>query len=617
MLATPSHHTFHRLNRLITTFLAQMRHVSEPDENPVSMDQSDIHDHNDASIDSARTQVASEPAIEQPVLPHQSLESELSPVPTEHNDGHTNNTFGHQQEQQEQLSDKSAAKYSKVSVLRGKKAYVIINPRAGHNFTRIADVLAVLSAAGWKTDIAVKHYAGHAAELATVAAERDYDLVIAYGGDGTINHVVNGVMGAKGKKRRKVIGVIPGGTANQWASETSVPVDPVKAALAVLGSNVHTVDLGRLQVQAIQFPNQTQENQQQQKAQKARKSKAKPSTSRENYFLLTAGLGIDASVISHTSKDLKQRVGPLAFDLAVAESLAEQHSFPIEVTIVEDGQDQPMSWSGEAYQVILGNTRRYANAVELTPDVYLDDGKLELCVITAGNTITTLQQITSLLFRHKPDAISARHYLATHYLITVPASIHIHLDGSSVQLEDYLNKSDREALLQEQNREHVMVTYRFDAVPHAVRAAIPRAYDNTLFMHAGQQAESNTGMQLRAEKHTADQDDKPHEKLQGESADLVNTLMQHGYKVKITGIATMPKKSHTIIVAGSTDNQRTGETIPVAVRLDEDAIVLSHSGERIPRVQVEKVQDGAVVIAHGKKSKRGVIKAKHVVLPDS
>jgi len=619
MLATPSHHTFHRLNRLITTFLAQMRHVSKHDDNPVSepTKPSDVHDQNDAAMDDTRTQVAPDPAIEQPPLPHQPMESELSPVPTEHDDGHTNNTFGQQQEQQEQLSDKSAAKYAKVSVLRGKKAYVIINPRAGHNFTRIADVLAVLSAAGWKTDIAVKHYAGHTIELATMAAEGDYDLVIAYGGDGTINHVVNGVMGAKGKKRRKVIGVIPGGTANQWASETSVPVDPVKAALALLGSNVHTVDLGRLQVQAIQFPNQTQENQQQQKAQKARKSKAKPSTSRENYFLLTAGLGIDASVISHTSKGLKQRVGPLAFDLAVAESLPEQHSFPIEVTIVEDGQDQPLSWSGEAYQVILGNTRRYANAVELTPDVYLDDGKLELCVITAGNTITTLQQITSLLFRHKPDAISARHYLATHFLITVPASIHIHLDGSSVQLEDYLNKSDREALLQEQNREHVMVTYRFDAVPHAVRAAIPRAYDNTLFKHAGQQAESNTGMQLRAEKHTVDQDDKSHEKLQGESSDLVNTLMQHGYKVKITGIATMPQKSQTIIVAGSTDNQRTGETIPVAVRVDEDTIVLSHSGEHIPRYQVEKVQDGAVVIAHGKKSKRGVIKAKHVVLPDS
>ncbi len=491
MVVTPSHHTFHRLSRLLTTFLAQMRHVSDPDESPeaVSSKQPGTNDRSAANTDSTLPQVASEPTIEQATLPHQTFEPALSPVPVEYEDGHSNTTFVSEQKRQGQLSDKSAVKYSKGSVLHCKKAYLIINPRAGHNFTRISDVLAVLSAAGWKTDIAVKHYAGHAIELATRAAEQDYDLVIAYGGDGTINHVVNGVMGAKGKRRRKAIGVIPGGTANQWASEISVPVDPVKAALALISSNVHTVDLGRLQVQAIKFPNQTQENQQQ-NGQKVQKSKAKQPSSRENYFLLTAGLGIDASVINHTSKALKQRVGPLAFDIAVAESLPEQHSFPIEVTIVEDGQDQPIVWSGEAYQVILGNTRRYANAVELTPDVYLDDGKLELCVITTGNTITTLQQITSLLFRHKTDAVTAKHFLATHYLITLPASIHIHLDGSSVQLEDYLNKSDREALRQEQHKEHVMITYRFDAIPHAVQAAIPRTYDNTLFEHAGQEEES-------------------------------------------------------------------------------------------------------------------------------
>jgi hypothetical protein len=257
--------------------------------------------------------------------------------------------------------------------------------------------------------------------------------------------------------------------------------------------------------------------------------------------LLTTGLAIDAAVINHTSKELKQRVGPFAFDLAAAESLPEQHPFPIEVTVVGDGQDQPMSWNGEAYQVILGNTRRYANAVELTPDALLDDGKLDLCVITEGNAITTLQQITSLLFRHRPDAMTARHFLAAHFLITVPASIHMHLDGSPVELEDSLRKSDREVLLQEQEREHVMVT----------------------------------------------------------------------------GAAAIPNERHTSIIAGCTVKQRTGETRPVAVRIDDDTIVLLQTGERVPLAHVQKLQDGAVVVAHGKKSKRGVIKAEHVILPDS
>jgi len=592
-----------------------MRHVPAPAENPVSVKQSGTYDQSNTSTDSTLIQVEQEPAIDRAALPQQDLEPAVSTVPAEYDDGHVKDTpvSAH-----EQLPGESAAEYAKRSLIRCKKTFLVINPRAGHNFTRIADVLAVLSAAGWKTDIAVKQHAGHAVELATRAVEQGYDLVIAYGGDGTINQVVNGVMGANGKGRRKAIGVIPGGTANQWAAETSVPVDPVKAALALIDSNVHTVDLGRVRVQEMTFPDVPQESQQQQqKGHKGRKRKAKQPPVCEHYFLLTAGLGIDAAVINYTSKELKQRVGPFAFDLAAAESLPEQHPFPIEVTVVGDRQDQPAIWNGEAYQVILGNTRRYANAVELTPDALLDDGKLDLCVITEGNAITTLQQITSLLFRHRPDAMTARHFLAAHFLITVPASIHMHLDGSPVELEDSLRKSDREVLLQEQEREHVMVTYRFDAVPHALRAAIPRTYDNTLFQHVGQQEESSTDDQQRTGKDTSEQDDKQLVQLQSEPSDLVNMLLEQGYRVKVMGAAAIPNERHTSIIAGNTVKQRTGETRPVAVRIDDDTIVLLQTGEHVPLAHVQKLQDGAVVVAHGKKSKRGVIKAKRVILPDS
>jgi diacylglycerol kinase family enzyme len=450
-------------------------------------------------------------------------------------------------------------------------------------------------------------------ELATRAAEQDYDLLIAYGGDGTINHVVNGVMGVKGKGQRKAIGVIPGGTANQWASESSVPVDPVKAALALIDSNLRTVDLGRLQVQAITFPNQTQESQQQ-KGRKARKSKAKQASSHENYFLLTAGQGIDAAVISHTSKGLKQRIGPLAFDLAVAESLPEQHPFPIEGTMVEDGKDQPTTWSGEAYQVILGNTRRYANAVELTPDVYLDDGKLELCVITSGNTITTLQQISSLLFRHKPDTMTARHFLASHFLITVPASIHMHLDGSAAQLEDYLNKSDREALLQEQNREHVMVTYRFDAIPHAVQVAIPTTYDGALFEKATSEEKPHVPLQEQKDIGATEQHLRHIEEVQNESRELIATLLANGHQVSVKGVASQAQKQHTYIIAGTVPHRITGDTIPVAVCVDESVTILKHSGEHVPSSIIQELQAGAVIVAAGKKSKYGVIRTSHIVI---
>src|SRR2546429_6572852 len=113
-----------------------------------------------------------------------------------------------------------------------KRARLVINPRDGQNVTNITAMVAVLSAAGWKTDIALKEYGGQSVELATRAAEEGYDLVLSYGGDGTLEKKLNGVMNVK--RCRSVLGVIPGGTANFWATEIGVPHDTLKTGLVVL-----------------------------------------------------------------------------------------------------------------------------------------------------------------------------------------------------------------------------------------------------------------------------------------------------------------------------------------------------------------------------------------------
>src|SRR5437868_12270910 len=140
--------------------------------------------------------------------------------------------------------------------MRGKKASLIVNPRAGENLTKFTDILTILAAAGWKTDIELKEYGGQTMGLATEAAEDGYDLVIAYGGDGTVNQVVNGVMNAKGQ--HSIVGVIPGGTANVWADEIGIPNDPVKAALTLVNSEVRKVDIGHVEVGSLTFSDETQ-----------------------------------------------------------------------------------------------------------------------------------------------------------------------------------------------------------------------------------------------------------------------------------------------------------------------------------------------------------------------
>ncbi len=96
-----------------------------------------------------------------------------------------------------------------------RKACIVVDLRTGQHVANIPDLIAVLSAAGWKTGIALKEYGGETFQLAKKAATQGYDLVIGYGGDGTLNDVVNGVMSAGGKN---LVGDIPGGTFNEWSA---------------------------------------------------------------------------------------------------------------------------------------------------------------------------------------------------------------------------------------------------------------------------------------------------------------------------------------------------------------------------------------------------------------
>lgn len=70
-----------------------------------------------------------------------------------------------------------------------KKVSLIINPRTGQNVSRLPDILAVLAAAGWDTEVVLKEYAGHAMTLTRQACKAGKELVIAYGGDGTSTRI--------------------------------------------------------------------------------------------------------------------------------------------------------------------------------------------------------------------------------------------------------------------------------------------------------------------------------------------------------------------------------------------------------------------------------------------
>ena len=506
--------------------------------------------------------------------------------------------------------------------MKCKRACLVINPRAGQNIAKLADVIAVLAAAGWKTDIAIKEYGGHSMELATQAAEEDYDLVIGYGGDGTLNNVVNGVMNVKGQ--HSSVGVIPGGTANVWAGEVGIPVDPVKAALAIINSEARKVDIGHVEIESLTIPAANDSEQSPSGATNGnagRTKKVKPTAKAKHHFLLMAGLGIDAAVMGHVSKPLKYKIGPLAVGLTAAKELPSQHPFPIEIHATNGGNNDVL-WKGEAVQVVIGNTRRYADFAEITPNAYIDDGVLDICVITAGDPLTTLQQITSLLLRRKPDNLTAEYFHGAHFSLSVPASIDMQLDGSAVKLKDYLSKADRQAF-QAVSPEQVMVNYRFDAMPRALRVAIPYTYNDELFEDGARKDKAEVVAQQQGDdvkaheetqKHHSRHDEERTEEAQKQALEQVDALMNHGRHVKVIAASPNPAKKGSYIVAGVTPKQSTGEDKPVAVCIDDNTTMSKRTGEQVSPTAIRDLPEGSIVAVEGKQSKRGVIRAKRAII---
>ena len=513
----------------------------------------------------------------------------------------------------------------------GKRASLIVNLRSGRTVVRVPEMVAVLTAAGWKTDICLEEYSGETLPLAEQAAKDGHDLVIGYGGDGTLNAVVNGVLYAGGKS---IIGDLPGGTFNEWAGETTIPRDPVKAALALVDSVTSTIDLGFFQVEGLTVPatgvhamhhehsggEENEEVEQSEQAGATAEIRAKPKKAGKHrqYFLLHAGLGVDAAIMAHINKPLKYEVGKIAFDLAGLKELPWQRPFPVEIGSLNASGKRDLLWKGEAWQIVVNNTRRYAGTIDLSPDAYIDDGVLDVTVIPAGGPLTTLQEAVSFLLLHSVDTQITRYFRGPHLSISVPASIELELDGAVVQLKDFLRKKERRALEDAGDAGKVMVRYRFDAVPAAARVAFPSTYDGSMFEKPAHRKPFERAAQRRKQREeqlAAQQQGRQSDgQARQEFSKAVEELQQHGCKITVVGVAIHPRRPETYIIAGTYKAKNDGNIEPAAIRVDEHTLVLNRQGEQAIPLMVGNLHEGEQISVEGKKSKRGVIDADCVMM---
>lgn len=125
------------------------------------------------------------------------------------------------------------------------RALLVVNPNATTTTAAGRDVLAHALASELKLDVLVTRYRGHAAEATAQAVRDGVELVVAHGGDGTVNEVANGMLqgtggpvrspgGTQNPESGPALAVVPGGSANVFARALGIPRDPVEATAQVL-----------------------------------------------------------------------------------------------------------------------------------------------------------------------------------------------------------------------------------------------------------------------------------------------------------------------------------------------------------------------------------------------
>jgi YegS/Rv2252/BmrU family lipid kinase len=287
------------------------------------------------------------------------------------------------------------------------RVLLVHNPRAGRSTqaTQLADAVAVLQAGGWTVHEAGSEALDNARCLAQEAARRGFDVVVAAGGDGTINQVVDGLMTAdRSPGSMPALGILPAGTANVLARDLGLPVPGpgqrdtlVKAARLLLASTPRQVDVGL--------------------AHNDRGS---------CHFACWAGVGIDAAITAHVEANpqLKQRMGPLFF-AASALLHAQQVLEPPEYRLQVDGD----RWQGRGLLAVASNIKNYAIMFDMAPSALLDDGLLDFAFFTSADPfsmVKTLWLLRTGQHMAEPGVRAARCRRVT---IETDPPQHVHLDA--------------------------------------------------------------------------------------------------------------------------------------------------------------------------------------------
>jgi diacylglycerol kinase (ATP) len=270
---------------------------------------------------------------------------------------------------------------------------IIINPIAG-GYTgpagaRVDLVRRVAKEYGETADVSVTEARGHARALARAARANGARIVVAWGGDGTINEVASELAFSE-----VALGIVPGGSGNGLARELGLIAKAERALRNAITGTPRPIDTGEIE---------------------------------DRLFVNLAGIGFDADVAAKFNLAGNQRRGVRAYVMLTARSLITYRSHRYD--IVSDGQHINV----QALLVVIANGTEFGNRILIAPDARVDDGRLDVVVVEERSRAATICRVPWLITRsiHHAPAWSSRP--ACDVTIESAEPMLFHVDGESVQ----------------------------------------------------------------------------------------------------------------------------------------------------------------------------------------
>jgi diacylglycerol kinase (ATP) len=272
------------------------------------------------------------------------------------------------------------------------KAVLVVNPTAGGGRSVRAEqvVIKTLADVGIDCEVVRTQNPGDGIAAAREATRSGCELVLVAGGDGTINEVINGMVGSNA-----ALGIIPVGSVNVLARDLGIPLCISEAVEVIASGTIRRMDLG---------------------------------VANGRYFSLMAGIGFDATVVASVPRSVKDLIGSSAYVLKAVEVFSKYKATKVFLDMPEDVGG---GYEARAFLVVVANVSTYTYNLRIAPSAVPNDGLLDVCVFERSITdkIGFISQVSQVFINRHLYHKAVRYFRTPWVVVRSEPNVWVQLDG--------------------------------------------------------------------------------------------------------------------------------------------------------------------------------------------